>query len=445
MTTFRRILVTSFASLALLGTMPDCHAEDTYLASASETSRMVERSPVPPPRSGVDLREAFAKTVLERNIIRRERDALQSRQWLIVLYALLVSAFASWLGVRLLRRAPLQPSSDSRIAIRRITSSHERTAASSATRRANAVITIRNSQTQLPEMTDRVATRRMFSRAKPAKPVHAYLVPMTAAHAPVGMAEVEDDYTPTVCVVPQRSTAVVPAPRQRTPAPRTPDLRVEQQSDAPVSDPVVISRGPMTAQRVKAFTLLEITISVAVLVTVLVSVAGGMLSLNLSQQINREDAAVHEIMHLYAERVMGGDWDWLGRERSEDTTLLGGWSWQREETVPPKIAANPPLREDAKQPQHNLSLQLLDNRKSGVGNLSLYLEYYKADALTASFRPTVDERPSEAWSAARKANRMTTPIDLRQYNDAVVVRIYATWDSQSGGPRHHELVFARRR
>ena len=193
----------------------------------------------------------------------------------------------------------------------------------------------------------------------------------------------------------------------------------------------------------QGFSLLEVMIALAILAMVLASIGGGIASLTSAKRSASEDTAVSDLMRMWSERIIGGDWEWLGRNRSEDP-LNGAWSWQRPETDAPLAKGEyPPLQEGVKEPKNDAAIQVLGTEKSGLADLHLYLEYYQPIALELCFTPVDGAAARTMWADTRNAYRLIPPIDLRKQIDAVVVRLSATWTSLNGGTRRRELVFAR--
>jgi prepilin-type N-terminal cleavage/methylation domain-containing protein len=428
----------------------------------------------PPPRG--ELRDALAHAVIERNVVTSQRDSLLQQRWLMVIYAAAASLLACWfMRVSLLRRAIPDE------AARKLKVKQQPPVSSNGRRgHANATITIRNAETQQPELTERVATRRFFSKPRqqattirvraasppspPASPgppsqpsplsplqnlphrviivgaLTVKTITLPPAPAPISRLE-KPDYSPSDAVSLQNSIGAY-APILLSPL--LDDVIPEPSSDQEETTQVRIARRTGRELSQQGLSLLEVMLSLAILATVLTSVGGGIFSLTAAKRSASEDASVSATMQMWAERIMGADWEWLGRVRTEDTTLHGAWSWQRPQDGEPLLPGNyQALQEHAKNSDHDATVQLLSQEPSGVNNLQLYLEYYQPAALELCFTPVDSAAANITWWANRKAYRLAPPIDLRQQINAVVVCLTARWTSHDGGNRHRELLFAR--
>lgn len=198
---------------------------------------------------------------------------------------------------------------------------------------------------------------------------------------------------------------------------------------------------PSTTRR--AMTLIEVMISVMVFAILLSAVASGWFSLRSAQKFAQENAKVYELARVLSERIVGANWDWIGRDRPDEMTTVQitdpndatkkiskeiterywrrcAWSWHRRETKRNSTATVrlPPLtdhdwtsadyvrfRADSAAPMstsdvdkfnssesadyrvnpHNLvSLGVID-KLTGLPNLQVYVEYYRSEALDALF------------------------------------------------------------
>jgi prepilin-type N-terminal cleavage/methylation domain-containing protein len=333
------------------------------------------------------------------------------------------------------------------------------TASTATTRtRGNATITIRNASTQQEESTDRVATRRLF-KARQSSETTTRIAPGTGTTVKTTLspAMVKAPATaPATALIPTTPTTKAAKPDQHDYAPTDakPTARLigtqpsillapEIDDSVPETTQVRIARREGRELARQGFTLLEVMITLAILATVLASVGSGIFALTSAKQSAREETTVSDLMRSWAERMMGADWEWLGRDRIDDP-LRQAWSWQRPETTAPLVRGNyPPLKEDVKDPTNNAAVQVLGTEHSGLTDLRLYLEYYQPIALELCFSPIDGAAARSLWADTRGAYQLVPPIDLRQQIDAVVVRLSATWTSQNGGQRRRELVFAR--
>ena len=453
--------------LLLLGTLysiTGCAAEEEeeFLSQRSGSMNAVESSvamiSTPSTAPSTELLDALAHTVIERNAIASQRDSLLQQRWLIVAYAMMTSLVVGWFI-----RASLLRHSGSAIKEDRVVKPVD-----AATRkRPNATITIRNGTTQQPEIIERVATRRLF-KSRPESEATAQVAPASVKVAKpiLGAATTVTHVTPPVVIKPavpvivavEKSAAGIPVrsnpPSDYDPTDTTPThlvignrpsilLSPEIDDALPETTQVRIARSGGWVLARQGFSLLEVMIALAILATVLASIAGGIVSLTSAKRYASEESAVSNVMRMWTERIMGGDWEWLGRDRSEDP-LRGAWSWQRPENDGPLAKGEfPPLQEGAKNLKYDAAIQVLGTEKSGLADLHLYLEYYQPIALELCFTPIDGAAARSTWAETRNAYRLIPPIDLRKQINGVVVRLLATWTSLNGGTRRRELVFAR--
>jgi type II secretory pathway pseudopilin PulG len=410
---------------------------------------------------GSDLRQALAHTVIERNRINQQFESAQNQRWLILGYAALVTLLAAWL----VRLRLIQGQEHPEAVVTEETPPG----------RANAVITVRNSETQREVVTGRVTTRHRFGQqttrmmpvttravpraTTPAKPATA----ATAAKISTLVAQRIVQSTPPATPV-AATTSVM---RRTTTSEYTPTdaandkaktgtarpMIVEEFSDLDALAETPVEDGAHTRQMRRnqtitrsGLSLLEIIIALSILATVLASVSGGIFVLTNSKQAVNEDLAVSDLMRLWSERLMGADWDWLGRQRFDDT-MQGAWSWQRPEVEAAALLPGdyPPLSENAPISTNNAATLLLSGSASGVNDLKLFLEYYRPAVMDACL-VTPAGTTADHWALNRGAYRLAPPIDLRQQpSQAVVIRIVAHWRTLGGGKRQSELLFARRK
>jgi prepilin-type N-terminal cleavage/methylation domain-containing protein len=433
--------------------------------SAAEALPVAKSETIPAERAAnSELKQALARLAEERNEIRVANDKLQDQRWLLIIYAGVMTLLAGWLGLRLLARP--QTTSET-------TNDTEAFPADDGTavttRRKNATITIRNGATQEAEVTERVQTRRYFNRGDTAT-----LVKRTepVAQAPRTTTRIER----------RTETHVAPATRDPTPTPmpqvvpieqpserrketssfptesRPATVRVEHRSDR--LEQVALKPGTAVTARTtrKAFTLIEVMISVAVLATVLMAAFSGTYTLRQVQRANQEQSQVEELAANLAERIMGANWDWLGRYRPNEPGIdhrKGAWSWHRRENSQTYSASDQRfLAENATNPDHDLVTVGILQQKTGIPGLKVYLEYYHAAALDEVFTAGSGEAPYARWQAMQNDPALVRDyilpeseqaMDLREETKAVVVRILVTWHGYLGSDRRHELIFARRK
>jgi type II secretory pathway pseudopilin PulG len=272
-----------------------------------------------------------------------------------------------------------------------------------------------------------------------------------------------------------------------------------------------------------ATTIVEVMIALMVLSLLLTSLASSWFTLRSVQKLTQEDNKVHEIAQTISERIIGANWDWLGRDRPDETKIVTvkdtstdpatekpvsvverywrryAWSWHRRElprdTETTTKIRLPPLtdrdwtaddytrfRNDTKAPMtladvdrvdttipvgqrvnpHNLiDLGLLDG-PTGLPNLQVYVEYYRANVLDALFTKDLADKTVPYWSEVVAGKRdpdlilpespfqiddpelQMNPADSATSMQALVVRIIITW-GETPKARRHELVVARRK
>lgn len=204
-------------------------------------------------------------------------------------------------------------------------------------------------------------------------------------------------------------------------------------------------------QRLAALTILDVMIALMVLAILLAGIASSWFTLRTVQKLTQDENKVHEIAQTLSERIIGANWDWIGRDRPDELKQISvvddsvtpttpptmktidvverywrryAWSWHRREfprTTGAKVRL-PPLtdhdwtpadyarfRADSQAPlttgdvdhldmsipaaqrinPHNLiDLGLVDG-PTGLPNLQIYVEYYHASILDALFTQPV--------------------------------------------------------
>jgi prepilin-type N-terminal cleavage/methylation domain-containing protein len=425
----RTVLVSALAWFLWALAPSHVQASDSISDTAGDAATVETVATVtePPSSTGDDLREALAQVVVERNAVTSQRDSLLGQRWLIVTYAAMVSFLALWFMRLFLQRARSGPAPAPAMA----DMSMALATAPPRKRTTNATITIRNPATQQPEIVDRVATRRFFRQRS------AAVVPPVATATPPAPLPVVGDYAPTDAPVGRTGRRADPV---RAGTDVIPQLAAE-----PETTNVRIARRDGRQLSRQGLSLLEVMIALAVLATVLSSVGGGIFVLSSARRVAEEESTVHALLRSWSERLIGADWEWLGREHLDDP-LHGAWSWQRPETTAALAPGDhPPLREKAPELSGDATRQLLDDQPSGLEDLRCHLEYYRPTALELCFAPFDGSDAHVLWDEVRPAYRLTPPIDLRQHLDAVVIRLSAMWRAHDGGQRRQDLVFVRAR
>lgn len=216
--------------------------------------------------------------------------------------------------------------------------------------------------------------------------------------------------------------------------------------------------GPRTA-----LSIMEVMISLMVFAVVVSAIASNWFTLREVQKLTQAEAKVHELAQSLSERIVGANWEWIGRDRPDelklhtiiDTSVVPqtnppttrdvelteriwrryAWSWHRREF--PRIAGArirlPPLtdrdwttadyarfRNDPLAPlspddverydpmqaveerinPHNLiDLGVID-RPTGLANLQVYVEYYHGALLDGLFAQDLADETVPFWKDA---------------------------------------------
>ncbi len=394
-----------------------------------------------------DLRDALASTTRERNTLAEKAEQVTKQYWLLIVYGMVMTVVAGWLGLALLRRSaspktkpaddPLDDFSGTTVTVRQ---------------RKNATITIRNRETQREEVVSNVETRRMFARSETSSETKANPTTRSYKRPLEQVPQGENELRPST----DRTTRATTPAAQPITNRRQVTVRVEHHSDRLA--PVDVQLKPGTGAMVRnGFTMLEVMISLAVLATVLASVMGSIYTLHTAQIQAKERARVEELGRLLTERLMGAQWDSIGRRDQSDANF-GAWSWHRRhpelgDAVAPRL---PPLHEGREIPDdQNLEAIGLLSGPSELDDLKVYLEYYKRDALEAllTFTPDPsdpDHTLTKVWAESRQLHRIDeeTPDDLStsptiQIAPTLVFRIIITWKAYRAGDCRHDVLFAR--
>lgn len=282
---------------------------------------------------------------------------------------------------------------------------------------------------------------------------------------------------------------------------------------------------PSIAAGRSGLTIMEVMIALMVFAVLLSAIASNWFTLRSVQRLSQEEAKVHELAQTLGERIVGANWDWIGRDRKDETKTAVivddsvvpqttppttkeveyierywrryAWSWHRRE-FPRTTGATirlPPLtdhdwdatdlarlradtaaplttsdvdRYDPAQPvderinPHNLiDLGVID-RRTGLKNLQVYVEYYQASMLDTLFEKNLTSETTAYWKAVTKGQQdqdlifpespfETDPVSEQMDPSgsdvalqAMVVRIIVTW-GDSPKQQRHELVLARRK
>lgn len=271
----------------------------------------------------------------------------------------------------------------------------------------------------------------------------------------------------------------------------------------------------------RGLTIVEVMISLMVLALLLTSLASSWFSLRSVQKLTQEDNKVHEIAQTLSERIIGANWDWLGRDRPDEVKTITvtdtsvsppvsrpvqvverywrryAWAWHRRELpratgarirLPPLTdrdwtaadytrfradtgaplttedveRTDPSIPADQRIHPHNLiDLGLLDG-PTGLPNLQVYVEYYRAEVLDTVFTQTTPADGPVYWKAVVRGQRdpemifpespfaaddpelQMNPADTSVAMKAMIVRIIVTW-GDTPKARRHEVVVARRK
>ena len=395
-------------------------------AKVTVASASVENSSDNDKSATMEMKQSLVLFAQERNELKAANELLQNQSWLLIFYSVAMSLLCGWFGLRML--AEPTPVKNPNGSTDSFSANDTRADAAHTSGRKNITITVRNASTQQPEVVEHAQTRTLFNRND------------TGSEA-------------------------------------RPTVRLDR------LDQAGITRGTGAVTRTKAFSLLEVMISIAVLATVLMAVMSSSYTLRQVQRSAKEQSQVEELTTNLAERIMGANWDWIGRNRPDETVngttisyKKGAWSWHRREprwTGPSSarvpltpLPVNNPLREDPMSGQttladdDNLVAVGLLKEKTGIENLSVFVEYFRSTLIEDVFNATTGQAPSNKWRQYAPAGisdetvqiiddniypQSKDVMNLRNDAKAIIVRIVVTWKSTIGGERRHELAFARRK
>ena len=190
---------------------------------------------------------------------------------------------------------------------------------------------------------------------------------------------------------------------------------------------------PVKSRHRAGFTIFEVVIAIGILATALTMIAGNVFTVSRANRFTNEQAVALDVATTLSERLQGTTWQDIG-------SATDPWSWHRREST---TAVNPPLTIGAGNPDHDLLATGLLAAQPGLRNLRVYLEYYTSD-ITA-----VVHDPRE-WQTASQDPAYVLPeavgdLDLREVEDAIVMRVVVRWDSIIGSEQSLPLTFARRK
>lgn len=288
-------------------------------------------------------------------------------------------------------------------------------------------------------------------------------------------------------------------------------------------DAITRPSSAMTTPRTSGLSILDVMIALMVLAILLAAVSSSWFTLRSVQKLSIEENKVHELAQTLSERLVGASWDWLGRDRPDEMKTIMvpdpmdpndrtkdiptdvverywrrcAWSWHRREkkastsatavllppmtdkdwtaedyarfradTVAPLTTADvdridTSIPADQRINPHNLiDLGLIDG-PTGLANLQVYVEYYRAGMLdtlfledhsttTAYWRNVTSGNSDgamvmpESPFAADDVELQMNPADPLLNQQALVIRIIVTWGDRPKAHRH-ELVLARRK
>ena len=201
-------------------------------------------------------------------------------------------------------------------------------------------------------------------------------------------------------------------------------------------------------------TIIEVMLAVLVFGMLLAAVASSWFTLRSVQRLARDEHRAHEIAQALSERIVGANWDWIGRDRPDElkpvtvTDADGNsstkdvierywrhyaWSWHRRETpgrstqtrLPPMgdrdwsaedlarfekedllVGGHAPVASAKEFNPHNLIDTGVLEAPTGMPNLQVYVEYYHAELLDQLFvQPLADRSAVTFWQEVVKDRR----------------------------------------
>ena len=366
-------------------------------ASTEATTINTKITTVAPLTPTLDLRDALAISVRERNALSEEVAQLQTQKWFILGCVMVMTGISIWLGLMILNRGlhPAPLAENKTVKKEResdIFPADTQTGnITSVTNRKNATITIRNGATQKEEISEKMETRRFFNKDEDsnskriARGATANVVRKTSKiEAPPvdqepSLRPISDrtEKKATPMETPQAVTATQSPPKT---------VRVDHQSDrlAPVEVAVKPGTGPIYRQ--SGFSILEVMISLAILATVLASVISSVYTLHYARTTAKERTIANEICRMVVERIMAAPASSLA---TSDTSSLLCPRFESFETVNGKTQPMTPqqiksqLESFAGIGSYLFSASNTDgiNAALELNNVKIFVEYYRIENL----------------------------------------------------------------
>jgi prepilin-type N-terminal cleavage/methylation domain-containing protein len=423
--------------------------------TSTEATTTAQTAPIKTEET-LDLRDVLAIAVRERTELREQVTQLETQKWLLISCAILMAGVAGWLGMMILNRGlrPAPESAEKSAKNEResdiFPADTETRGITSATKRKNATITIRNSITQKEEVTGKVETRRFFTKDDDSSRIErratTTLVRKTSrteVPAPVQEPELHPSTDRTeIKASPMEATKAVTATQLR---PKT--VRVDHHSDRLAQVEVALKPGTGSAVRQKGFSILEVMISMAILATVLASVCSNIYTLHLTRTLAKEESQANEIKRWFAEELLSAPFGSL-------TTGFFSPNYSSD-TVSNPIDAAVLKRYLVSSNNVNRGAQSLTlNYDTPLTQLQIYLEYYSLsdleNAMEDSDGPTGgDDQPDLTIVAPNqkrltpltnrvtkvKGNNNTLGTTSYSGSNALVIRIIVQWLSSDGRTR----------
>jgi prepilin-type N-terminal cleavage/methylation domain-containing protein len=225
--------------------------------------------------------------------------------------------------------------------------------------------------------------------------------------------------------------------------------------------------------RLRGFTLLEVMIGVTILVGALLAVVGQYVNVRSTQISTEQSLIIDRLMQSLTERVNAANWINLGT--IEAPWSLGRYEYDNRSPTPSDAKHTlPPLTEAAANTRDNLIHQGLLAQASGLTDLKVYFEWWRAVDVTNDAGVPDTSRPGaltgvyaskEAFlagvyrSATDPTMGLKSAFDLRPTwdpvqtaasnsptrqvgdNDPLLIRIVVTWND--GMPRRREIISGR--